>query len=90
VYKVGSSDSRSTNYGASAGVKGDAIYETSNSGDGGSYSWNGDYSYFPYSRNPVFSRGGYYINGSDAGAFYFYYRSGNSVSDCTFRPVLAF
>ena len=89
VYKVGSSDSDSNNYSANNGVKGDAVYETSNSYSG-SNSWNGDYSCFPYSGGPVFLRGGYYGSGSNAGAFSFYSSLGNSDGYMSFRPVLAF
>ena len=88
VYSVGSSDSRDNNYAASAGVYGDAVYETSTNGNSSNESWYGDYSYFPYTSNPFFERGGYYDDGSNAGVFAFNYSYGYSISGISFRPVL--
>ena len=87
VYAKGSSDSRDNNYSANAGVYGDAVYETSTSGSG-TTSWYSDYSNFPYTIGPFFSRGGYYDNGSVAGVFYFDSYSGSGDSSLSFRPVL--
>ena len=89
VYTMGSTDSNTENYNANNGVKGDAVYETSKL-SAGSSSWNGDYSYFPYSSYPLFLRGGNYASGSYAGAFHFNYSPGGSGSGVSFRPVLAF
>lgn len=79
-----SSSIQSANYDLAKGVKGDAVYETSN-GYSGSYSWNSDYSLFPYASYPFFKRGGYRGNGSDAGLFYFCYDDGVSYGS---RPCL--
>ena len=51
-------------------------------------SWYNDNSWFVYSSNPWFYRGGYYNNGSGAGAFYFSYNSGRANSHISFRLVL--
>ena len=88
VYSKGSSDSRDNNYSANSGKYGDAVYETSANGNSSSSSWYGDYSYFPYTSNPFFVRGGGYNNGTAAGVFYFHNDDGNSNSNNSFRPVL--
>ena len=87
VYTKASTDSYENNYQQNKGVYGDAVYETSTSGSGAT-SWYGDYSYFPGTSVPFFERGGSYINGSDAGVFYFGSSYGNSNSIFSFRPVL--
>jgi len=56
VYAIGASDTYALNYEANSSKYGDAVYETSNSYSGFN-SWNADYSYFPYTTNPVFLRG---------------------------------
>ena len=66
---------------------GDAILETSNRSNT-SNSWNGDYSYFPYSSGPFFKRGGNYGDSSSAGTFAFSYSAGSTDSDYGFRSVL--
>ena len=86
VYSKGSSDSRDNNYSANSGKYGDAVYETS--GNSSSSSWYGDYSGFPYASVPFFRRGGSYVNGTNAGVFYFDNIYGDSYSDNSFRPVL--
>ena len=93
VYDMGSGDTRAANYAANSDVYGDAIYETSSgtynsSGDSNAQSWHGDYSYFPYSGYPFFSRGGYCDISSGAGAFYFGSAGGGTGSNIGFRPVL--
>ena len=65
---------------------GDAVLETS-SRSSGSTSWFSDSSGFVNSYYPVFGRGGYYGNGSNAGLFYFYVNNGNGDSSYGFRPV---
>ena len=87
VYSKGSSDSYENNYNANSGKYGDAVYETSTSGNG-STSWYGDYSYFPYTSVPFFGRGGIYNSGTLAGVFYFSNSHGNYYSSYSFRPVL--
>ena len=89
VYPKGSSDSQANNwnaYKALTNLRGDAMKETASSYNG-TTSWNGDYSYFPYSSYPFFRRGGYYSNGSYAGAFYFNYDYGFARSSGGFRVV---
>ena len=87
VYSKASSDSYENNYNANSSKYGDAVYETSTNGSG-STSWYGDYSYFPYSSNPFFRRGGDYNNGTNPGVFYYNYYNGNGYSYYSFRPVL--
>ena len=88
-----SSDSNENNYNAYKNAKtttygyGDAILETSTKGSG-SNSWNGDCSYFPYSGDPFFVRGGSYYEGAAAGEFAFGYTSGNPSDNAGFRAVL--
>ena len=93
VYDMGSGDTRAANYAANSDVYGDAIYETSSgtynsSGDSNAQSWHGDYSYFPYSTDPFFHRGGGYDNSSNAGAFCFVQNVGDTNGNSGFRPVL--
>ena len=87
VYSKGSSDTRPLNYAANSSIYGDAVYETSSTGEN-STSWYSDYSNFPNSSNPFFKRGGNYNNTSNAGLFYFNNNNGNSNSNNGFRPVL--
>ena len=87
VYTKASSDSYENNYQQNKGVYGDAVYETSTSGNG-TTSWYSDYSGFPNTSSPFFERGGYFNGGSSAGVFYFYGNSGNGHSTYSFRPVL--
>ena len=49
---------------------GQALYETNDGGSTSGTQWNGNYSYFVYSLNPWFERGGHYGNGSSTGLFY--------------------
>ena len=88
VYSKGSSDNATDNYNANSSKYGDAVYETSANGNTGNGSWYGDYSNFPYTGSPFFKRGGGYLNGTNAGVFYFGDDSGVSYSDFSFRPVL--
>ena len=87
VYTKASSDSYENNYQQNKGVYGDAVYETSTSGNG-TTSWYSDYSYFPYTSGPFFKRGGYYNSGSYAGVFCFNSINGGGYGDYSFRPVL--
>ena len=87
VYSKASTDNNTNNYNANSGKYGDAVYETSTSGNG-STSWYGDYSYFPDTDWPFFHRGGDYSDGAGAGVFSFGNYSGNSDSHRSFRPVL--
>ena len=87
VYSKASSDNAANNYSQNAGVYGDAVYETSTSGNG-TTSWYSDYSGFPYTGNSFFLRGGNCYDGSDVGVFAFRYNDGNYYGGISFRPVL--
>ena len=65
---------------------GDAVFETSSSSSG-STSWFSDSSRSVNSYSPVFLRGGFFYQGSDAGLFNFDYNPGGSSSNNGFRPV---
>ena len=67
---------------------GDAVKETSTNGNTNNGSWNGDYSLFTTTSNPVFGRGGGYGNGGYAGIFAFISGSGDAGSSYGFRAVL--
>ena len=51
-------------------------------------SWNTDYSYFVSSSSSWLNRGGSYINGAIAGAFYFHSYNGGNYNSVGFRIVL--
>ena len=87
VYTKASTDSYENNYQQNKGVYGDAVYETSTSGSGGT-SWYSGYSNFPNTDWPFFVRGGGFYDGSSAGVFYFSWYGGSSISTYSFRPVL--
>ena len=80
-------DSQSTYYG-NTDKYGDAVDETSSSGDSGSGSWDSSSSYFPNSSYPVFIRGGRAYFGSNAGVFAFNISSGDASTYNSFRPVV--
>lgn len=67
---------------------GDAVYETSLSGNSDTGSWNSTYSQFPNSSFPVFVRGGRSHNASNAGIFSFYQDTGEDFTSSSFRPVV--
>lgn len=75
------------NYKLSLGVRGDSIFETSNSGYGNE-GWEGSAAFFPQGDIPFFIRGGDY--NSSVGLFSFNGYSGSSNSGESFRVVLAF
>ena len=85
---AGTSSDKTTNYNANTGKYGDAVYETSSSGDSGTGSWDSSRSYFPFSSNPVFTRGGLAGNGSYAGVFAFNVYAGDAYTSYSFRPVV--
>ena len=90
VYSKGSSDSYSNNYAVSTpanGHYGDAVWETSNSGTS-TNSWYSDYSYFPHTNGPFFSRGGNCGLGTNAGVFCFGRNGGYGSSNDSFRVVV--
>ena len=79
--------SQSTYYG-NTNKYGDAVYETSSSGNSYTGSWDSSLSFFPYSSNPVFVRGGHAYNGSYAGVFAFGLYTGEAYTNYSFRPVV--
>ena len=81
-----STEDRTANYEANSNRYGDALWETSN-GANGQYSWNNDYSYFPYLSSPFFIRGGSFHGSSSAGLFSFNIATGGTHL-FGFRPVL--
>ena len=85
---AGTSSNRNTNYNANTGKYGDAVYETSSSGNSGTGSWDSSGSNFPNSSYPVFGRGGRAHNGSYAGVFAFDYNAGDAYTSVSFRPVV--
>ena len=79
--------SQSTYYG-NTNKYGDAVYETSSSGNSNTGSWDSSYSFFPYSCYPVFTRGGHAYHGSYAGVFAFNNSAGDASTSDSFRPVV--
>ena len=79
-----STEDRTANYEANKEIYGDAVWEISNE----QYSWNNDYSHFPYLSGPFFIRGGYYSNSSFAGVFCFDSFYGGTSENIGFRPVV--
>ena len=68
---------------------GDAVWETSQNGTNTSpYAWYSDYSYFPYSSDPFFVRGGGYSYTSVAGVFCFDFGTGSGGGNSGFRVVV--
>ena len=68
-------------------IKGDGVYETSNSASSGTGSWFDAYASFPNTSAPFFQRSGV-SGGSYVGTFYFDYNSGTADSRHSFRMVL--
>mgnify|MGYP006954065579 CR=1 FL=1 len=62
------------------GKLGDATKEILKKSGSDNNGWYSDYSWFPYSGNPWFSRGGHASDGSSAGVFSFYRSWGNARS----------
>ncbi len=85
---AGTLEDRNANYKKNIKKYGDAIYETSSSGNSTTGSWYFSRSYFPKSSNPVFRRGGHVSTGSPAGMFEFGSYTGGVGTDNSFRPVV--
>ena len=85
---AGNSSDRNTNYNANTNKFGDAVYETSSSGESDTGSWSATGSWFPDSSNPVFGRGGRADGGIYTGVFAFEYFTGRASTDVSFRPVV--
>ena len=71
------------------GKLGDATKETLATFGNTSGGWYSDYAYFPYSSDSWFLRGGYYVNGTFAGVFYFRSGTGGDLSSYSARAVLS-
>ena len=80
-YSYGTSNTEYTR-----GKLGDATKEMSPTGTTGN--WYSDYAFFPYSSFSWFLRGGSFLNGSYAGAFYFYVSLGAADSLISSRAVV--
>ena len=91
IYPYTTSDTYTENYNEFKKLAttrfGDGILETSTTGEG-STSWHGDYSCFPNSGAPFFTRGGGLWNDTPAGAFAFNVTAGNPHIRSGFRAVL--
>ena len=74
-------DSKYYNLYTGSSYTGHALTETKN--------WYGDYAYFVYSGDPWFIRGGNYLDGADAGVFYFSSSNGISSGNYSSRPVIS-
>ena len=85
---VGTSSDENTNFNANTGKYGDAVYETSSSGNSAAGSWDSSFSSFPLSGYPVFLRGGRASDGSSAGVFAFGNYTGVASTSYSFRPVV--
>lgn len=85
---AGTSSHRDLNYNENTRKYGDAVYETSNSGDSFTDSWESSESFFLSCNGPVLLRGGYAGNGSMAGVFAFLDGKGNTNICGSFRPVV--
>ena len=69
------------------GRLGDATSEVVST-NGGSGGWYNDYTFVPYSNRSWFLRGGGFVNGSNAGSFYFDGNSGTSYNSYSTRATL--
>ena len=87
VYAVGSTDVDVNNYTAASGKYGDAVYETSASGNA-DVAWDNTNAYMPSWSEPVFIRGGRAYSNMYVGLFSFNIVGGQATQYETFRPVL--
>ena len=88
LLKENVNDSYSGNYSATAGIYGDAIYETSDTNGKGEEAWYDDFSNFPYGGKPFLYRGGSLGSDIKAGLFAFDAYYGMAYESFSFRPVL--
>ena len=79
LYAFGTTSDDSSAY--ARRILGDATSETRG--------WYSDYMSFACAKSPWFRRGGYAIDGSEAGVFYAYKDFANAIMDISFRSVLA-
>ena len=89
VYNVAEEDSRDNNYLENANVYGDAIYETSSSGNSGFNSWFEGYSYSPSTNTPFYVRGGGYNIGASTSIFAFSPTAGANGKNGAIRLTIA-
>ena len=87
VYAKGSQDTQEANYEANSSKKGDAVYETSLNGSGGT-SWYSDYSSMPDTSYSFLIRGGSCSDGANAGVMGFGSSEGLDSNSGGFRPIL--
>ncbi len=85
---AGNSSDKNTNYNANTNKYGDAVYETSSSGNSYSGSWDSSSSNFPIPSYQVFRRGRPASDGSNAGVFAFGSLTGETYPSDSFRPVV--
>ena len=88
VYKASGTDNNAS-YELAKGIKGDAIYETSNDYSV-TASWFNEPAYFPNTGGTFFTRSGGINNINPSGSFYFWHMNGNRGKDYSFRVVLTF
>jgi hypothetical protein len=86
IYPIGSSDTSQLNYEASL-QKGDAVYETSSTGESNT-AWFADYSGMPNTNYLWFVRGANYDYAARAGVYSFINTNGSPYINNGFRPVL--
>ena len=86
AYNNGTSDYNSTAKLFEVGKVGDSTKEVRKKSE--TRNWFSDYSYFVYSDDPFFARGGCYGSGADAGVFISTYFNGYSNGTNSFRVVL--
>ena len=87
VYPAEGIDKEASYNNLAKNIKGDAIYETSNSASNASTSWFDAFASFPGTSNPFFDRSGL-SDARNAGTFYFSYSNGSTYSGCSSRVVL--
>ncbi len=83
---TGTSNNGEENYNENSGKYGDAVYETSVSGGDIPSSWDNVGSWFPYSINPIFTRGNHAVGGNKSGIFAFARGNGIGANSFGFRP----
>ena len=91
IYNVGTTDESLDNYNESINKKriGEALWESSRTGNSSNGSWFSDYSSFSYVFYPFMVRGGYYDGNTEAGAFAFYGADGSARVHYGFRAVIS-
>lgn len=87
VYKQAINESQETNYEINKNMKGDALWETSNSGSNNTGSWYRDYALFPYKERPFLNRSKNYSE-SNTSYFSFNNEYGYNNTYYAFRLVL--